>query len=81
MLINALYMAITREMVIMTNSLLIKSIRYEEFDYQTLLDSVCGYARPRMKISGMLAKGDIIRVKKGLYNAIPILRTLIYKRR
>jgi hypothetical protein len=54
-------------MVIMTNSLLTKSIPYEEFDYQTLLDSVHGYAQPRMKISGMLAKGDIVRVKKGLY--------------
>lgn len=54
-------------MVIMTNALLLKSIPYEEFDYQTLLDAVHGYARPRMKISGMLAKGDIIRVKKGLY--------------
>lgn len=51
----------------MTNALLLKSIPYEEFDYQTLLDAVHGYARPRMKISAMLAKGDIIRVKKGLY--------------
>lgn len=51
----------------MTNSLLIKSIPYEEFDYQTLLDSVHGYAQPRMKISAMLAKGYIVRVKKGLY--------------
>ena len=51
----------------MANSLLTKSIPYEEFDYQTLLDSVHGYAQPRMKISGMLAKGDIVRVKKGLY--------------
>lgn len=51
----------------MTNSLLLKSIPYEEFDYQTLLDSVRGYAQPRMKISAMLAKGDIVRVKKGLY--------------
>ena len=51
----------------MTNSLLIKSIPYEEFDYQTLLDSVHGYAQPRMKISGMLSKGDIVRIKKGLY--------------
>ncbi len=51
----------------MTNSLLIKSIPYEEFDYQTLLDSLHGYAQPRMKISAMLAKGDIVRVKKGLY--------------
>lgn len=51
----------------MTNALLIKSIPYEEFDYQTLLDAVHGYARPRMKISAMLVKGDIVRVKKGLY--------------
>ena len=51
----------------MMNTLLIKSIPYEEFDYQTLLDSVRGYAQPRMKISGMLAKGDIVRIKKGLY--------------
>lgn len=51
----------------MTNALLQKSIPYEEFDYQTLLDAIQGYAKPRMKISGMLAKGDIVRVKKGLY--------------
>ncbi len=51
----------------MTNALLLKSIPYEEFDYQTLLDAVHGYAQPRMKISAMLAKGDIVRVKKGLY--------------
>lgn len=51
----------------MTNALLQKSIPYEEFDYQTLLDAIHGYARPRMKISGMLSKGDIVRVKKGLY--------------
>jgi hypothetical protein len=37
----------------MTNALLQKSIPYEEFDYQTLLDSIHGYAQPRMKISGM----------------------------
>lgn len=43
------------------------SLPYEEFDYQTLLDALHQYAQPRMKISSMLAKGDIIRVKKGLY--------------
>lgn len=42
-------------------------IPYEEFDYQTLLDALKGYAQPRMKISSLLAKGIIIRVKKGLY--------------
>ena len=67
MLLSAKLIAIVQEMVIMTNTLLTKSIPFEEFDYQTLLDSVRGYAQPRMKISGMLAKGDIIRVKKGLY--------------
>lgn len=45
----------------------VTSIRYEEFDYQTLLDAVKGYAHPRMKISSLLAKGTIVRVKKGLY--------------
>jgi predicted transcriptional regulator of viral defense system len=54
-------------MAIMTNALLLKSIPYEEFDYQTLLDAVQAYTRPRMKISAMLAKGDIVRVKKGIY--------------
>lgn len=51
----------------MTNAQLLNSIPYEEFDYQTLLDAVHEYARPRMKISAMLSKGDIVRVKKGLY--------------
>lgn len=51
----------------MTNARLLNSIPYEEFDYQTLLDAVHEYAWPRMKISAMLAKGDIIRIKKGLY--------------
>jgi len=39
----------------------------EEFDYQTLRDCLKGYARPRDKISDLLIKGSIIRVKKGLY--------------
>lgn len=51
----------------MTNFQLLRSIPYEEFDYQTLLDAVRGYSRPRTKISAMLASGDVIRVKKGLY--------------
>jgi hypothetical protein len=46
---------------------LLSSIPYEEFDYQTLLDMIKGYAQPRMKISSLLARGIIIRVKKGLY--------------
>ena len=39
----------------------------EEFDHQTLLDTLRSYARPRDKISDLLRKGIILRVKKGLY--------------
>jgi len=39
----------------------------EEFDYQTLLDVLKDYGRPRDKISDYLRKGVIIRIKKGLY--------------
>jgi hypothetical protein len=49
------------------NDPLLNRIPHEEFDYQTLLDSIRGYAQPRMKISSLLAKGIIVRVKKGLY--------------
>jgi hypothetical protein len=44
-----------------------KYISQEEFDYQTLLHSLQGYSRPRDKISDLLRKGAIIRVKKGIY--------------
>ncbi len=47
--------------------LLRKRIPYEEFDYQTIMDLLEGYARPRDKITDLLSKGIIIRVKKGLY--------------
>ncbi len=39
----------------------------EEFDCQTLLDVLKDYARPRDKITDLIRKGIIIRVKKGLY--------------
>jgi len=44
-----------------------QAIPFEEFDYQSLLDSLRGYAYPRKKITSLLHKGEIIRVKKGLY--------------
>jgi hypothetical protein len=44
-----------------------KEIMQEEFDYQTLVDCLKSYARPRDKISDLLIKGSIIRIKKGLY--------------
>lgn len=42
-------------------------IRGEEFDYQTLIDCLKGYSNPRAKITQLLRKGTIIRIKKGLY--------------
>ena len=44
-----------------------KYISHEEFDYQTLLHGLGQYSRPRDKISGLLRKGVIVRVKKGIY--------------
>jgi len=44
-----------------------KEIEHEEFDYQTLMDCLRDYARPRDKVSALLKKGSIIRIKKGLY--------------
>jgi predicted transcriptional regulator of viral defense system len=43
------------------------SIDGEEFDYQTLLSGLRGYASPRDAITRLLHSGAIIRVKKGLY--------------
>lgn len=39
----------------------------DEIDYQMLLDLFKDYARPRDKISDLVRKGILIRVKKGLY--------------
>lgn len=44
-----------------------QAIPFEEFDYQALMGALAGYARPRDKVTDLLAKGIIIRVKKGLY--------------
>ncbi|MBN1868508.1 hypothetical protein JW916_14595 [Candidatus Sumerlaeota bacterium] len=44
-----------------------KRIGYEEFDYQMLVDALREYARPRDKITTLLRKGVVVRVKKGLY--------------
>jgi hypothetical protein len=44
-----------------------RRIEGEEFDYQTLLDSLKQYERPRDKITSLLRQNAIIRVKKGIY--------------
>ncbi len=44
-----------------------KKIPGEEFDYQALLQGLHEYNRPRDKITALLRRKDIIRVKKGIY--------------
>jgi hypothetical protein len=44
-----------------------RRVEGEEFDYQTLLDSLKQYDRPRDKITSLLRQNAIIRVKKGIY--------------
>ena len=39
----------------------------EVFDYQVLLDALSGYSKPRDRITKLLASGELIRIKKGLY--------------
>ncbi len=39
----------------------------EEFDFQVLLDRLRDYERPRDRITELLKKKEIIRVKKGIY--------------
>lgn len=42
-------------------------IKGEEFDYQTLIDCLEDYVNPRAKITHLLRKRVIVRIKKGLY--------------
>ncbi|MFO1256840.1 MAG: hypothetical protein U1E78_00185 [Gammaproteobacteria bacterium] len=39
----------------------------EEIDYPFLLQALSAYQQPRKKIQSLLASGDLIRIKKGLY--------------
>jgi predicted transcriptional regulator of viral defense system len=39
----------------------------EEFDYQALMGALSEYANPRDRVTALLRRGDIIRVKKGIY--------------
>lgn len=50
------------------------SVPFEEFDYQTLLQGLRQYARPRDRATRLLEAGAIIRVKKGLYVFGPTYR-------
>ena len=42
-------------------------IRQEIFDYRMLLQCLADYSKPRDKIRRLLLRGDVVRVRKGLY--------------
>jgi hypothetical protein len=44
-----------------------EKIQEEEFDYQSLLNYLSDYKKPRDKITKMLKAQSIIRIKKGIY--------------
>jgi predicted transcriptional regulator of viral defense system len=52
----------------------------EEFDYNLAMSALSNYRNPRVKINDMLKKGEIIRVKKGLYVFGPGLARTPYSR-
>lgn len=55
-------------------------ITSEKFDYQALLDGLREYDRPRDKITDLLRKGTIIRIKKGIYVSGERYRRLLFSR-
>lgn len=57
-----------------------QKIGREEFDYPALMAALSGYANPRDKVTALLRRGDIIRVKKGLYVFGEDLRRRPYSR-
>jgi hypothetical protein len=52
----------------------------EEFDYPALMTALSSYASPRDRVTACLRRGDIIRVKKGLYVFGDLLRRRPYSR-
>jgi hypothetical protein len=52
----------------------------EEFDYPALMAALSEYANPRDRVTTLLRRGDIIRVKKGLYVLGDDLRRRPYSR-
>jgi hypothetical protein len=44
-----------------------QTVEGDVFDYQVLLDALAGYGKPRDKITRLIASGEIVRIKKGLY--------------
>jgi predicted transcriptional regulator of viral defense system len=57
-----------------------RQIGREEFDYQALMAALSEYAKPRDRVTALLRRGEIIRVKKGLYVFGDELRRRPYSR-
>jgi len=55
-------------------------VPHEEFDYTALTDGLRGYARPRDRITTLLGRRAIVRIKKGLYVFGPTYRRAPYSR-
>ncbi|MEJ2422016.1 MAG: hypothetical protein P8018_09975 [Acidobacteriota bacterium] len=51
-----------------------RSIGREEFDYISLMEALRDYASPRDKVTDLLRRKDVVRVKKGLYVFGPEVR-------
>ncbi len=49
------------------NAELMEKLGREVFDYQVLMDALSAYRSPRSHVTLLLRRGDIVRVKKGLY--------------
>ncbi len=39
-----------------------------ELDYLAIMNALSGYKQPRDKLTKLLINGDLIRVKKGIFN-------------
>jgi hypothetical protein len=57
-----------------------RRIGREEFDYQALMGALSEYANPCDKVTALIRRGDIVRIKKGLYVFGDELRRRPYSR-
>ncbi len=57
-----------------------RHITREEFDYPALMNALSEYSNPRAKVTTLLRRGEIVRVKKGLYVFGDHLRRRPYSR-
>jgi len=44
-----------------------RTVEYDVFDYQALTSALADYSKPRDKITKLLQRGTVVRIRKGLY--------------